>query len=89
MESDHITAIRGGSHTDFVMSNREEDLQPAKKSKIVFKRYGDQYFLSEVWIVGKKTYIKCLETSAEKQTRLANVSTVPQDVDLALVEAKR
>lgn len=33
-------------------SNAAERLMPADKTKLVFSRYGSQYFLSQVWLSG-------------------------------------
>ncbi len=82
MESDHVTGIRGGSRTDFAMSNREQDTRISRKSKIVFRKYGERYFLSEVWIAGTSSHLRCPETRAEKQMELAYTGA-PQTVELA------
>jgi hypothetical protein len=44
---------RGDSHTGVTRPNRTS--QAPKQSKLVFNRYGDQYFLSQVWIAGSDT----------------------------------
>lgn len=44
---------RGDSHTVLTMPNRTSQVQ--KQSKLVFNRYGDQYFLSQVWMAGSDT----------------------------------
>jgi len=44
---------RGDSHTVMTMPNRTTEVQ--KESKLVFNRYGDQYFLSQVWMSGSDT----------------------------------
>lgn len=44
---------RGVSHTVMTMPNRTSQVQ--KQSKLVFNRYGDQYFLSQVWMAGSDT----------------------------------
>jgi hypothetical protein len=35
-----------------VMPNHCESNQPAGQTKLVFRKYGDRYFLSQVWIEG-------------------------------------
>ena len=43
----------GDSHTVMTMPNRTSEVQ--KQSKLIFNRYGDQYFLSQVWMAGSDT----------------------------------
>ena len=44
---------RGDSHTVVTLPNRTSEVQ--KESKLVFNRYGDQYFLSQIWMAGSDT----------------------------------
>ena len=43
----------GDSHTGMTRPNRTSEAP--KQSNIVFNRYGDQYFLSQVWMAGSDT----------------------------------
>jgi len=43
----------GDSHTGMTRPNRTSEAP--KQSNIVFNRYGDQYFLSQLWIAGSDT----------------------------------
>jgi hypothetical protein len=36
-----------------VLSNRCEKLSPSKTTKLVFHRYGDRYFLTQIWVRGE------------------------------------
>jgi len=38
-----------------VNSNRCESGKPAEKTKLVFRKYGDRYFLAEVWVEGMES----------------------------------
>lgn len=35
-----------------LVTNRSESRQAAEKSKLVFHKYGDRYFLSQIWVAG-------------------------------------
>lgn len=35
-----------------VLTNRCESLKPASQTQLVFHRYGNRYFLSEIWVEG-------------------------------------
>jgi hypothetical protein len=48
----HRTDGRAGV---FVLSRRIQTEEVQQDSKLVFRRYGDQYFLGEVWISGRST----------------------------------
>jgi len=50
----------------FALTNRVEAKAP-EGSKMVFHRYGDAYFLSEVWVAGSRTGRKVLQSRAEKE----------------------
>jgi hypothetical protein len=40
---------------------------PAKNSSLVFHRYGDEYFLAEIWPVGSETGRELPKTRAERE----------------------
>jgi len=44
---------RVGMRTGITRPNRASEIQ--RKSKLVFNRYGEQYFLSQVWMAGSDT----------------------------------
>jgi hypothetical protein len=48
-------------------SNSTENLKPADKTKFVFNRYRDQYFLSEIWTAGATRGHRLAKTSREKE----------------------
>lgn len=53
-----ITAIK--------LSNNLVSTSPATQSKLVFHRYGNTYFLSEVWIAGNSNGRQIRKSNAEK-----------------------
>ena len=53
----------------------------SKQTKLVFDRYGDQYFLSEIWIKGKGVGQKLLKTRREAE--MAKNNSLQQTVILA------
>ena len=48
------------------LTNHLQQLNPAKTSKLVFNHYGNQYFLSEVWIAGRTQGQQIRKTNTEK-----------------------
>ena len=45
---------RDGNSSMMVGSNAAENLKPANKTKLVFNRYGNRYFLSQIWVAGER-----------------------------------
>jgi hypothetical protein len=57
-------------------------LTPTNKGKLVFHRYGDQYFLSEVWPAGTTTGRAVAKSHAERDLETkANQSPVSQKLN--------
>jgi hypothetical protein len=42
-----------GHRNNLMLTNACRSLKAATKTKLVFHRYGDRYFLSQIWIAGK------------------------------------
>ena len=77
----------GGIH--MTRPNRTSEVQ--KQSKLVFNRYGDQYFLSQVWMAGSDTGRDLSpsrnERNLAKESMLAK--SKPQHQTVALIASKR
>jgi hypothetical protein len=55
-----------GAHTSvFVETQNAEPTQIPSKTEVVFKRYGDRYVLTEIWIEGSKEGAETLSVEAE------------------------
>ena len=84
------------SNGDTVVQIRSTDLQsnlvrftipvlastPAKNSSLVFRRYGDEYFLAEIWPMGSETGRELPKTRAERE-----LARKVQDSGVAAVNA--
>jgi len=55
---------------------------PAKNSSLVFRRYGDEYFLAEIWPMGSETGRELPKTRAERE-----LARKVQDSGVAAVNA--
>ncbi len=75
---------RGETHTGMTRPNRVSEVQ--KQSKLVFNRYGDQYFLSQVWMAGSDTgrdlFQSRYERNLAKESKLARSKSEHQKVAL-------
>jgi hypothetical protein len=89
METPHIVLIKGASGSGFVMMRLDGDGQPATKSKVVFRRNGDQYFLGEIWIAEKSGHLDVIKSKAESRLQVAGRNSAPTGVEIALLETAR
>ena len=62
-----LVQAQDGHSSIMTNSNAAENLKPADKSKLVFNRYRDQYFLSEIWVAGVSRGHRLPKTSREKE----------------------
>ncbi len=85
----HLLSVEGERVSAVSMALPDEDRAPAIKSSVIFRRYGDHYFLREVWVAGKKTHTRCVPTHAEKQIQLAMRQSAAGGVVVALLESPR
>lgn len=79
-EDGHSKAI----HTSIPVRN----LDLTENAKLVFHRYGDQYFLYQVWPAGTTTGRQFPASRSEREARNANptVGKVPGDIQLEIVK---
>ena len=83
-------AIRG-SKSAVRLTNLIVRAEPAKQSKLVFHRYGNQYFLSEVWTAGSTNGRRLTKSKAEAQLQreISRVARSGQQYDLYEVALAR
>jgi len=62
-----LLQARDGKSGMIVGSNAAEALERAEKTKLVFNRYGSQYFLAEIWVGGATFSRQLPKTSREKE----------------------
>jgi hypothetical protein len=68
----------------FINTNAAVSSAPQTESKLIFNRYGDRYFLSQVWQQGYAQGRQLLKSSREKEVALtANIQTQGQVVLVA------
>ena len=92
---DHLLYVQGGKRSAFVISTHEWNGTPARSSKVIFHRYGNQYFLSEVWMTAETDHLACPQSKAEKEAsrsqRDNERASVPDhtNVEVALLDIPR
>jgi hypothetical protein len=83
MGSERALSIRNSDQAakSLVLANACESMRPVDRTKLVFRRYGDQYFLARVWIGGNTSG---QEIPASKQeAELAARYSAPETVSVA------
>jgi len=69
-----ILQIGSRSDTALLLTRDEQSYKATKNSKLVFDRYGDHYFLRQVWFSPEtNTYVECSESKAERQAKRAQL----------------
>ena len=59
-----------GKPVSMIRSMRCEKLDASKNTKLVFHRYGDQYFLSQIWVAGNTAGHELSKSREEKEVAL-------------------
>jgi hypothetical protein len=85
----HTLLIRGDSDSALTMTTLEDNAQTANIGKATFRKYGNQYFLSEITVAGRSRQIHFAKSKAESRAQIAAEKTPPTNVELALLETAR
>lgn len=65
-----VVQLQGESNLGMILTNSGQSHKPTKITKIVFDRFGDHYFLRQIWFNANDTaYMDCPESKAEKQAK--------------------
>lgn len=86
MPNQHVILLRGSAHdaNRFASTIPEISTTPRYSGKVVFHRYGNRYFLHEVWTAGSDTGRECLPTKEEKAMQVAQNPSVSDGTEVAL-----
>jgi hypothetical protein len=74
-----LLKARDGNASAMINSNAAESLTPANKTKLVFNRYGNQYFLSRVWVNGETLGHQLPKSSREKEMARDMIRNLTQE----------
>jgi len=67
--SGETVVVSNGDESAVRLTNGMISSETQSKSKLVFHRYGERYFLSEVWTAGENTGRRLLSSKAEDAVR--------------------
>ena len=88
----NILQVRSNVDGTNFMVQADQGLRPAEKGKLIFTRYGNHYFLREVWAAGVSAHIVCRRTSAETQMQqqiIAQNNAAPTAEPVSVLTASR
>jgi hypothetical protein len=72
VSTDRVLLIRNSDDKPMTMliANSVQSLRPSEHSKLVFQRYGDDYFLSQVWVAGNTLGHQVPKSGRERELAL-------------------
>jgi len=83
-ESDHVIRLEGpASSGGFVVTHDAIKLHAPEHGTIVFARYGDKYYLRQIWTAGDNVGVECSKSRAEKESLQASNRQAPTTIELA------
>jgi hypothetical protein len=68
-ETGHMIRVTGVAGTGTLMILAEESPSSASSTKVVFKHFGDQYFLSQLYVAGRTGHIEAIATREQRQAQ--------------------
>jgi len=90
IENAHTLQIKGQTASGLVMTTVDDNAQPSNAGKATFRKYGNQYFLSDIVIAGKSRRLSLLPAKMARQLQIAAQQTAPPaPVELALLGTGR
>ena len=85
MEDVHTLLIRGESDAALTQAIAEDNSEPAKTGKATFRRYGNEYFLTEITVQGVSRSLHFAKSKEEKRVQVAVSEIAPTNVEVALL----
>ena len=86
---DGVVEVKSTSDVAMIIAIHGQSNNATKTAKLVFDRYGDHYFLRQLWFSPEQnTYLESPESKSEKlakRSELASNSKKPSNVELAMV----
>jgi hypothetical protein len=83
--SGNVLLLRGTTQnrSQILMAMGSTTTKPTEKGRLVFHRYGNKYFLHQIWSPGATNGFELPKSHAEKETIRAANTQVPTNTELA------
>jgi hypothetical protein len=84
--SNHVLIVRGTNQprSQMLIAVSAETLKPSEHGKLRFHRYGNRYFLYQIWSPGNLSGLELPKSHAEQETLRAENNPAPSIAELAL-----
>jgi len=86
VESGHFMHLQGDKINSISQSRTEINTKPSTASKLVFREYGNRYFLREVWQADKAEHLVLPRSNAEKRVQAEQTPAKRNGSEVALLE---
>jgi hypothetical protein len=84
-ESRHLILLHGpGQAAAYVETSDAIKLQAPDHGNLLFARYGDTYFLRQIWTAGNSIGLECPKSRLEKETLQAQNKQAPTSTEVAI-----
>ena len=84
-ESRNLIVLHGpGQAAAYVETSDAIKLQAPDHGNLLFARYGDTYFLRQIWTAGNSTGLECPKSRLEKETLQAQNKQAPTSTEVAI-----
>jgi hypothetical protein len=83
-----VVNILGKSDSGYAMTWFDQNRQPSKVSKVVFREYGNHYFIDQIWVAGSEKRTSFIPSKREKR-EMAALASAPTEVELAALNPSR
>lgn len=80
--SNEVIRVSSKDHGAYVQTKSVQALDIKEESQVIFKRYGDQYFLFQIWTSGRSTGRELFKSAREQKSEreLAQRAIKPETV---------
>ena len=84
-----LIATENNRPVEMICTHDVQGKKPATSGKLIFNRYGDQYFLSELWVQGETTGRQLAKTEQEETLfRETGATRKRETVTVKVIELK-
>jgi hypothetical protein len=88
IESANVISVRRAADGGTMIARQAGARLPGSRGKVIFRRTGNHYFMSEIWTPQTGSYLVVVKSKAEHQEVIAAARTATDNVELALLEAR-
>jgi len=84
--SSEVIMIRSKERGAYVQTKQVQSQDIQKETEVIFKRYGDQYFLFQIWISGKSIGRELFKSTREQKSEreLAQHAIKPETIAIVV-----